>query len=240
MPIGTQTVGSNQDLTVVLADPNSATNLASVLALADATNLTGLYAALGQKVALLLNAGGTYDRAKAAPGATGVPSVNSEGTKTTYSAATGGFTPATTATDFLTIVGSSTKTIRVTRISIWGFATSAISEEILLIVRTTANTSGTASQPTIAQHDQNDTAPTAVVNLYSANPTLGSSGGVLRQAKLNCGATGAAGQLVWDFGLRNAKAIVLRGVAQCLALNYNGAAVPSGMKLSIEVEWTEE
>jgi hypothetical protein len=241
MPLGTTSVGSNQLLDLILADPNNATNLASVLALGDATNLTGLYAALSQKVDLLLNTGGTYDRARSAPGTTGIPSTNSEGTKRTYSVGTGGFTPAATATDFFTIVGSATTTVRVTRISIWGFATSAITEEILLIIRTTADLTGTASQPTIAQHDQNDAAATAVANLYSVNPgTLGSSGGVLRQSKLNCGATGAAGQIVWDFGLRNAKAIVLRGVAQCLALNYNGAAVPSGMKLSIEVEFTEE
>jgi hypothetical protein len=240
MPLGTQTVGANQDLTVVIADPFAASSLGSVLAVANATNLTGLYAQLQQSVNLLKNAGGTFDNQIAAPGATGIPSINTEGTKATYSAATGGFTPATTATDFLTIVGSSSKTVRVTRISIWGFATTAISEEILLIVRTTANSSGTATQPTIAQHDQNDAAPTAVVNLYSANPTTGSSGGVLRQAKLNCGVTGSAGQLVWDFSTRNTKTIVLRGVAQTLCLNYNGAAVPSGMKLSIEVEWTEE
>ena len=240
MPLGTTSVGSNQLLDLILADPNNATNLASVLALGDATNLTGLYAALSQKVDLLLNTGGTYDRARSAPGTTGIPSTNCEGTKATYSCGTGGFTPAATATDFFTIVGSATKTVRVTRVTISGFATSAITEEILLIVRTTANSAGTKTTPTIAQHDQNDSAATAVVNLYSVNPTLGSSGGVLRQAKLNCGATGAAGQIVWDFTNRNSKGIVLRGIAQTLCLNYNGAAVPSGMSLAIDCEFTEE
>jgi hypothetical protein len=240
MGLNTQTVGSNQILIVIEGDPTTASALASVLSVADATSLGGLYASLKQGVALLKNSGGTFDVQRSAVGTTGIVAVSTESTKRTYSVGTGAFTPATTATDFLTIVGSSTTTVRVTRISISGFATSAITEEILLIVRTTANTSGTKAAQTVAQHDQNDAAPTAVVNLYSVNPTLGSSGGVLRQAKLNCGATGAAGTIVWDFSNRNSKGIVLRGVAQALCLNYNGAAVPSGMSLAIDVEFTEE
>ena len=234
------TVGSNAVLAILLSDPAAAANLASVLGVADATNLTGLFALLGQHATLLKNTGGNYDVARSAPGTVGIPSVNTEGTKRTYSCGTGGFTPVATATDFLTIVGSASTTVRVTRIAISGFATSAITEEIFLIVRTTADSAGTKTSPTIAQHDQNDAAATAVVNLYSGNPTLGSSGGILRQAKLNCGATGAAGTIVWDFTTRNSKGIVLRGIAQNLCLNYNGAAVPSGMSLAIDVEFSEE
>ena len=57
---------------------------------------------------------------------------------------------------------------------------------------------------------------------------------------LNLGAAGAAGSIVWDFTNRNEKAIVLRGVARNLSLNWGGAAVPSGTVCSIDISFSEE
>jgi hypothetical protein len=54
------------------------------------------------------------------------------------------------------------------------------------------------------------------------------------------GAAGAAGEVVWDFTLRNSKALVLRGTSEGIAINWNGAAVPSGTSLTIEIEWVED
>lgn len=240
MGIKVVNVGPDQVPVFIVGDPNTANQLASVLSVSDAASLAGLFAQVGQHVPLLLNAAGTYDRQKEAPGATGVPSVNTEGTKTTYSTSTLAFTPAATATDFFTLVGSSTKTVRVTRVTVSGIATSAATNDVQLVKRTTANSGGTATQPTICQHDSNDAAPTAVANLYSANPTLGSGAGAPRGQKLNLGAAGAAGVVVWDFTTRNSKGMVLRGTTQLLALNWSGNAVPSGTSLSLDIEWTEE
>jgi hypothetical protein len=239
--LNTPTVGGNAVLATLLSDPAAASNLASVLALADARNMSGLFALQVQGLNLLLNPSGNWDQQRAAPGTTGVPSVVTESTKATYSCAIGATSLAATATDFWSLVGSSSKTVRLLRIALSGIATTAGTSEIYLFKRTTANSSGTSSQPTIVQHDSNDAAPTAVVNSYSVNPTLG-TGYALRSQRLALALTGSSDvpPIIWDFTNRNSKGLVLRGIAQCAALNFNGATVVAGTSLTIDVEWTEE
>lgn len=241
MPIDSAQVGANTRLIQIVGDPITAGNQQNILtASGDGKSLAGLFAALCLNVRALQNAGGTFDLQRAAIGTVGIPAVSTEGTKPTYSSGIVAYTPYATATDFWTLVGSATKTVRVLRISITGFATSAISVDLQLIKRTAANTGGTLAQPAIAQHDSNDAAPTAVVNTYSVIPSGLGAGVNARAAKLNLGATGASGIMTWNFGNLNDRALVLRGVAQCLALNWNGAAVPAGTLLDIDVEWSEE
>jgi hypothetical protein len=241
VPIDTKTVGSNERQIHSIGDPNSASNLQSVLALADAISMSGLFASLSLAVPALLNASGTRDQMRSAIGTTGILAINSEGTKPTYSAGLIAFTPVATPTDFWQIAGSASKTVRVTRLSISGFATSAISVDVQLIKRSTASTAGTPTAATVCPHDSNDAAGTAVVNSFATNPSaLGTSLGLVRAAKLNLGATGAAGTVTWDFSKRNSKGLVLRGVAQSLNLNWAGNAVPAGTLLCIDCEFTEE
>ena len=45
--------------------------------------------------------------------------------------------------------------------------------------------------------------------------------------------------MVLDFGIRPSQAIVLRGVAEGLAVNLN-AATSAGNAINLKVEWTEE
>ncbi len=240
MPVATKTVGSADDFIMLLGDPSAASQIQSVPGVADTQNFAALYAALVQNLPMLLNQSGTFDRARSAIGTTGVPAVNTEGAKATYSVGVAAFTPVATATDFWTLVGSATKTGRLLRLTISGIATAAISQDIQLIKRTTANSGGTSAQPTIGQHDSNDAAPTCVVNTYSVNPTTGTSGGVVRSAKLNLGAAGAAGKIEWDFTTRNSKGLVLRGIAQAYCLSWGGAAIPSGTLLCVDAEFSEE
>ncbi len=242
MAIASTTAGGNVVPIVGVGDPSIASNVATVnqFHLADGQSLNAaLYDFLVGDVHLLLNASNTWDRARSAVGTTGITAVNNEGTKGTFSAASVSFTPVATATDFWQIVGSGTKTVRVIRVQISGIATSAATNDVLLIKRTTANTGGTSASVSIAQHDSNDSAATATVNSYSVNPTTG-TGVAIRGAKLNLGAAGSAGSIVWDFTGRNDKALVLRGTAQSLNLNWNGNAVPSGTSLDIDIEFTEE
>lgn len=225
----------------LIADPNTANQLAAVVpATGDGKSLSTSFELVVGSTPLLENASGTFDQQRAALGTTGVPSVNTEGTRATYSAASLGLTPAATATDFFQIVGSASKTVRVTRVQISGLATAAATNDIQLVKRTAANTGGTSASVSIAQHDSNSAAPSATVNSYSANPSALGAGVAIRGEKLNLGAAGAAGVIVWDFTTRNSQGLVLRGVAQSLNLNWNGAAVPSGTLLDIDVEWTEE
>lgn len=240
MSIATKTVGPDEDMIVLVGDPSSASQLQSVPGVADTQNFSALYAALVQNLPMLLNAGGTFDRARSAIGTVGVPAVNTEGVKATYSVGVVAFTPVATATDFWTIVGSASTKGRLLRLSVSGIATAAISQDIELIKRTTANAGGTSAQPTIMQHDSNDASPTCVVNTYSVNPTTGTGAGAGRAEKLNLGVTGAAGKVVWDFTTRNSKGLVLRGVAQAYCLNWGGAAVPAGTLLTIDAEFSEE
>jgi hypothetical protein len=243
MPIGSATVGSNTIPLFILQDPTTAGYQQNIAPMqGDSRNLSTQQGAYTLNAPCLVNpVTSNYDQQRAAVGTVGVLAVNTEGTKKSYGAAIVGFTPAATATDFFQILGSGSLVVRVTRITISGIATAAASIDIQLVKRTTANTGGTQVAATMAAYDSNDAGATAVVNSYSANPSvLGTSAGNIRGAKLNLGAAGAAGSIVWDFTTRNAKAVVLRGAAQSLALNWNGAAVPSGTSVDIDIEWTEE
>lgn len=240
MPIDSTQVGPNQRQIMTIGDPITSSNLGSVLPIANGTSTSGLFAPLTQGATLLKNAGNTFDSARSTPGITGVQAVSTEGLKTTYSVGSITFTPAATATDIWTLFGSSTTTVRLLRLEISGIATAAATVEIQLIKRTTADTAGTSASLTPVSHDKNNAAATATVNLYSANPTLGTGAGNVRGGKLNLGAAGAAGLLVWDFGTRNSQGVVLRGVAEGLCLNWNGAAVPSGTLLCISAEFVED
>jgi hypothetical protein len=241
MPIDAASVGANQRQIMIIGDPTSAGNQQNIiLAAGDGKFVAGQYAGLIVSVPVLENAATSLDIQRAAVGTTGVAAVSTESTKATYSCGVIGYAGYATPTDLFVLVGSATKVIRVLRFSVSGTATAAISEDIQLVKRTAADTTGTASQPAIAQHDSNDAAASAVVNLYSVIPGGLGAGVNVRTARLNLGVTGAAGTVAWDFTNRNGKGIVLRGIAQCLALNWNGAAVPAGINLDIDVEFTEE
>lgn len=168
--------------------------------------------------------------------------VNTEGRLATYSS---GFsvTPAASATDVATIIGSSTKIVKIKNVTISGIATTAANFLVQGIKRSAADTSGTSTAPAIVNHDSNDGAATAVVANYSANPTLGATGskyGTMRQENLFLGAsTNPGGKLSWDFGTRNEKSLVLRGVADAFCINLNGVTITGGT-LYVEITWTEE
>lgn len=185
----------------------------------------------------------------------GGPPVSTEGTKRTYSAGIIGFAPfATAPTDIAQLIGSATTTVRVTRIHIWMTDTSAVQTilPIQLVKRSTATTLGsaTATPAAIAPHDSADAAATAVFNTFTvANPTpLGSLVGSVIRAGLLASwlATLTAtdfppGQaILWDFTTNMEKAPVLRGVAQQLALNLNGATIVGTQSMDIAITWTEE
>ena len=244
MPIDSIAVGSNQRQVNTIGDNVTASNYSAVISPADATNLTGKFGLLVNAVKMLVNPiSGNKDMARAAAGTLGVQSISPEGTKNTFSCAINSFTPAATATDFFTIFGSGTKTIRINRVIISGIATAGASPDILLILRSTANTGGASTTPTSIYHDSNNTSivPTAALLQYSANPAvLGTGVGNVRARKLNLGAAGAAGLIEFNFGDKNDQALVLRGATQGLCLNFNGQAVPAGTSMNIEVEWVED
>lgn len=162
----------------------------------------------------------------------------------TYSSSFRSITPAATATDIFTITGSATKTIRVIRMNFSAIQTTAASQELLLIYRTTANTGGTSTTGTNVPWDPNNAAGTATVRSYTANPTaLGTSAGNLQIIKyfINEGGSGSPEDYTIDFTHNGVEpGIVLRGTGDTLALNWNGAAVPAGLNVDFFVVWNEE
>jgi hypothetical protein len=158
-----------------------------------------------------------------------------------YGAFVAGFTPAATPTDFMQITGSATKIVRIRLITITGTATAA-SNVIIYFARRSTLSTGTTTNLTAVPRDRTDDAATAVVQTFSANPTLGTSIGNVDGCRLNIApaANGSIDRAVMQYSWYNDKAIVLRGANDALCLNLNGAAWPAGGALDINVVWSEE
>jgi hypothetical protein len=166
--------------------------------------------------------------------------VNTEARIPTYSAAAS-IVLAASATDVFTIYGSASTSVRIRRIEISGVATAAGGMQVSLVKRSAVNTSGTSSAVTAVPHDAADAAATATCLAYTANPTSGTTVGTIRTFNLPMPAIAAAvNPIVETFGGDRAdKSLVLTGVAQGLAINFNGGTVPTGGTVLISVEWTE-
>jgi hypothetical protein len=170
--------------------------------------------------------------------------------KRTYGIAFTGLVAAAAATDIMQICGSATTTVKVTRMRVSGRATAAAGMDVQIIKRSAANTGGTinASAPwsgsfvTGFAYDASDAAGTALTATWTANPTVGTAVGTIDSAQvaLSVAATTVGGAVTnFDFGNRPAKAVTLRGAAQCLSMNLN-AATYAGNLLDVSTEWTEE
>lgn len=164
------------------------------------------------------------------------------------------FTPAATPTDLVIIEGSATKTIRIISMKIWTTNTAAGSQSFQLIKRSTADTTGTfVSAGTPVAMDSNNAASTVSrVGHFTANPgALGTAIGTMSNIRV---ASPAAIPATWagitpDSGIEMLdwmdkstldQPIVLRGIAQCLAINFNGAALVAGQTHSYRILWIEE
>jgi hypothetical protein len=168
--------------------------------------------------------------------------VDTEGQKVTYSAVAVNFAPVATPTDVCVLPGSASKTIRVTRIMVQGFATTKGSMALQIIKRAAADTAGTSAGLTAVPYDSGDAAASAAPLKYTANPTINSTIGNYDTKSLNFAVAGDESvPYIFETGYRGgAKALVLRGVAEQVAVNLSGAAVPTGGTIGCSFEWTEE
>lgn len=170
--------------------------------------------------------------------------VTQDGGKLTYSAAFDDLVGASSATDIVRISGSASKTVWVQEVRISASATGAKTLDIRLVKYSTAHSGGTATQPTVIPHSSDDAAGTAVVDAYTANPTLGTATGPLRSCRYTISAADAAatqGEIVWDLrGYNGGKGVRLEGVAQGLGINLDGESPGSGNSFSGSITWTEE
>jgi hypothetical protein len=169
---------------------------------------------------------------------------DSEGYKDTFRATINAHAPAATPTDWLTILGSATKTIRITRIIIAGRATAANQHRVSVIKYSTAYSAGTPAAVTGIAHDTNANPVTAVVQTWAGGlPTPGTPIGKLLDESIPLAVLGTPTfdtRREWKFGDNNGMTIVLRGVAQYVALNSAAVALPGGSVFDVTIEWTEE
>lgn len=174
-----------------------------------------------------------------------IPVTVSSTSKATYAATISALSVAASATDIFTLTGSATKTVRVTRLLVSASQTSAANVLLQLLKRSSANTGGTSTTPTAVPYDSADSAATATVRAYTANPSsLGTLVGVVAAVKafLSTGSGNNSNSTIleYHFGApNNAKEIVLRGTSEVFSLNLNAFTVAGGV-FAISVEWTEE
>lgn len=163
-----------------------------------------------------------------------------------YRAAFTRLTPVATPTVVWQLIGSASKTVRVKRIGLSGGATSAGEMPFTIDICSAAGTLSTAVQTavTAVPMDSTAAAATAVCNTigtanYGTVPTLV---GHIVASELEQGAltTGVFVENIYEFGQGGRQAIVLRGVAQQVNVNFNGTALPSGTKLNGWIEWQED
>lgn len=171
-----------------------------------------------------------------------VQAVTAEGVRATYVACTNSLVPAAAATDVVLLVGSASRVVRVSRVSITGVQTTAGIVRVYGFKRSTDDAGGTSSPLVAVPHDSQSAAATAVCRAYTANPTAGTDVGIVFARRVLIPAAASLVAVVpeyVEFGTRSAQHVVLRGVAECLALSLMGATVTGGL-LDVEVEWTEE
>jgi hypothetical protein len=159
----------------------------------------------------------------------------------TFRSVINGVTLASSATDIATITGSASKTIYVKSIKVSGVATTSGRVKVLLMKRSTANADGTAVAQVVSAMDSGNATKVATVRAYTANPTTGT--GITIGAKyvgfLSTTAAVVGDAVGWDFGDMANQFVVLRGVAQTLAVNLGGVTVTGGAA-NVEIEWMEK
>ncbi len=173
-------------------------------------------------------------------------SVSLDNAAAMYRAAKTALTPVATPTVVFQIAGSATKTVRVKKISVVGSATAYGQMPCTLYRASDVGTVGSAvlTAVTAGKMDSGAAAATAVVaTIGTANyTTVPLSAGIIGARRvdfspLTTAATSSGNNAtVWTFD----RALVLRGVAEILAINFNSTAVVSGGVLDFEVEWEED
>lgn len=167
-----------------------------------------------------------------------------EATRATYCIRVLDHTPAATATDVLTLRGSSTKRVEVKRIKVIGTATAASMLDLYITKRTAANTGGTSTVPTISPRDSINPTASSAGALYSVNPTalgagVGIEGTILYMAS-SVTITNGSQEFEVEFGKNGTQNLILNGTTQLVAINFNGQTQPAGAKFYYMIEWVEE
>jgi hypothetical protein len=173
--------------------------------------------------------------------------------KATYSAAFFGLVPVASATDLVCIAGSATKTVKVMQVKLSGTAGTLITTPLQLLRRASADTGGTAGSTTanpantISLRDTTQSAATATLIAYTANPTIVDTSPTYVDSQsitLPVSGTTAASVVptTFEYGMFIEDIVApptLRGIAQQICVNVGGASISSGVINGV-ITWTEE
>ena len=156
-----------------------------------------------------------------------------------YSASTGTIASAASATDITEICGNASNTVLLYSMRVSCTETTAGNVSINIQKRSTADT-GVFSTMTVVAQDSNYAAGVSSATWETANPTVGTLVGNLDSYKLGCMATGTAtpNDIYISPADWRMKPIVLRGTAQCVAVNLGGVTV-SGGSFTVTYSWIE-
>lgn len=177
---------------------------------------------------------GTYGLVQCDPAGNMI--VSTQAAKVTCSAAFN-TTAYVTPTDLAIINGSATKTVKIIRMNLSAANTVAPNyTELFFIKRSTADSGGTPTAVTPVVWDSADAACTATVTKFGSAPTTGTAVGTALDYIV---VSDYPQTQLGDFGV-NSKPIILRGVAEGLAMNFGGAAWPANTTLAVSITWTEE
>ena len=161
----------------------------------------------------------------------------------TYSAVSTAFTPGATPVDIFTITGSATHNIYVQKMGISTTQGTAGLNGLFIAKRSAANTGGTSAAPAIVPYVSTNSAATATVLQYTANPTAGALVGYVWGGWVNSPVvtTAGTGEIITevDFVTEYGQPIALLSAAEVLAWNFKGAALPGGLSVIAYVVWTE-
>lgn len=164
-----------------------------------------------------------------APGTTGTLSVSTDSSVRTYTA-TGNITLAAAATDIVVATGSASTTIFIDDVQITGIATASGSTRMLLVKRSTNTTGGTPAAASVGPIDSSNSAASAGVTGFTANPTPGASVSTLDDWYQGFNIATASNSTEHHSKPElNDQRYTLRGISQAIALNLNGATVAGGV-----------
>ena len=167
--------------------------------------------------------------------------------KNTMIHSTGFYSPGTAPTDVWLLNGEIGKIVELLSINLTCTQTTAGVNSWFIIKRSAANTGGTSTIARGSPKDNIQGVSRALVNIYTANPTPGAAVGTVWSGKINCPAPGTAGiqpQQSAGFTINFldifGQPLTLNGIAEGIALNFNGASLPTGLSICVASQWTSE
>lgn len=173
-------------------------------------------------------------------------SLTQPGYYATYSAGAAAVSPPATPTDICEIAVSSvaanaSRVIKVTHVDLSSTQSTAGLNVFYLVKRST-NDTGPQTALTSVPHDSTMGSSAATVFTYTANPTAGTSVGNVRTIHLLSAAPAGTNfspqQWVFDQDLTSQPVTLRQG--QSLSINFGGAALPTGLSVNCNFEWTEQ